>query len=93
MEAVRDRVYDTEAVYAAAANKRAEKKNKAGEWVNPKGSAMCLLLHDIENKVLMAMRDYLINDGIITANKGEYVLVFDGIQILKTALEGRDLSH
>eukprot|EP00952_Eustigmatos_sp_NYUAD-ZCMA_P012045 48560-Eustigmatos_ZCMA.PRE.1 len=54
---------------------------------------MCLLLHDIENKVLIAMRDYLINDGIITASKGEYVLVFDGIQVLKTALDGRDLSN
>lgn len=61
---------------------------KKGKETNQSGSAVNMLLCDLENKVLMAIVDYLKMNEIATNN---LVLVFDGIMIPKAELQDLDL--
>eukprot|EP00952_Eustigmatos_sp_NYUAD-ZCMA_P002293 10187-Eustigmatos_ZCMA.PRE.1 len=69
MDAIRDTVFERETEVAKMGIEKAEEKRIEGKWSNPKGSTLALVLQDIENTVLMAMHGYLVDSGILTAEK------------------------
>ena len=81
MENVREIIFEREKEFANYAKSQSESKKKEKGYYNPQASCMSSLIFDIEDKMLMVMRDYLMKQGVIKHTEG--VLVFDGIQIRK----------
>eukprot|EP00952_Eustigmatos_sp_NYUAD-ZCMA_P011102 45222-Eustigmatos_ZCMA.PRE.1 len=80
MNQIREAVYEKEPEFAKLGLASAEEKRKKEGWGNAKGSTIAMLIYNLENHVMMAMRGHLIEQGIVAASKGECVLAYDGIQ-------------
>lgn len=89
MTGIHEAIMQLEPTYAEMGLKNAKDKKAKGGFFNPTGSAVNLLLCDIENKVLMTMVNYLKQQGLSVAH---IVLVFDGLMLFKKDLLGHDVS-
>jgi len=89
MERIHNVIMEREPMYAKLGVRNATEKKKKGGYYNPQGSAINLMLCEIENTILMSMISCLREMNIDVSS---IVLMFDGLMITKKSVLGLNLE-